>query len=58
MSKANSRNEYYIKRSLSIRGWDLMKGDVVVACFFSKSSAAEGCAILSQHSDIQMSAAN
>ena len=43
MTKANSSNKYYIKRSLSIRGWDLMKDDDVVSWFFSKNSAAKGC---------------
>ncbi len=43
MTKANSNNDYHIKRSLSIRGRDLMKEDVVVSWFFSKSSAAKGC---------------
>ncbi|MBT4699882.1 MAG: hypothetical protein HOB79_02310 [Rhodospirillaceae bacterium] len=57
MTKANNSSGYYIKRSLSIRGWDLMKDGVVVSLFFSKSSAAKGCEILSQNSDIQIEAA-
>jgi hypothetical protein len=46
MKKTSKGNEYYIKRSLSIIGWDLMKDGDVISMFFSKSSALEGCVIL------------
>lgn len=56
MKKTSKGNEYYIKRSLSIIGWDLMKDGDVISMFFSRSSAPEGCVIFSQLSALEKSA--